>query len=167
MARTTGQRALFRRNKPKSSPAPFQPTKRRPAASTGSEAAPGLTLRSGDPRAVRLLPQQARRLTCSASELKRDCQENDKNKGSQCYQASCQQAGTIASDQFGHFSPPQLHEKRMKGARGSGRGCFSTTNNRPRHFLIRVERARRGPTDSMALLSVFGTTRAAAKAFRA
>ena len=35
----------------------------------------GLTLRSEDPRAVRLLPQQVRRLTCSASELKRNCHQ--------------------------------------------------------------------------------------------
>ena len=38
---------------------------RRPGASTGSEAAPGLPLRCEDPRAVRLLPQQVRWLTCS------------------------------------------------------------------------------------------------------
>jgi hypothetical protein len=66
----------------------------------------GLTIRCENPRAFRLLPQQVRRRTCSASELKRNCDQHDKSKDQERPQASHCQSGTIASDQFRHFSPP-------------------------------------------------------------
>ena len=80
----------------------------------------GLTLRSEDPRAVRLLPQQVRRLTCSASELKRNCDQNDASKGQERHQASNDQSGTIAPNEFRHFSPPssQANEAEAEGVPG-------------------------------------------------
>ena len=71
----------------------------------------GLTLRCEDPRAVRLLPQQVRRLPCSASGLKRNCDQHYKSKSQERHQASHHQSGTIPSNEFRHFSPPVVSGK--------------------------------------------------------
>ena len=66
-----------------------------------------------------------------ASQLKGDCQENDKSKGPQCHKASCDQSGTIASDQFGHFIPPSFSGKTKGKSAGFRFGRFFHTNKRP------------------------------------
>jgi hypothetical protein len=63
-----------------------------------------------------------------ASQLKGECQENDKSKGPQCHQASCDQSGTIASDQFGHFIPPSFSGKTKGKSAGFRFGRFFHTN---------------------------------------
>ena len=72
----------------------------------------GLTPCCEDPRAVRLLPQQVRQLTCSASELKRNCDQNNGSKRQECHQASNRQSATIAPNEFRHFSRPSSQAKR-------------------------------------------------------
>ena len=83
----------------------------------------GLTIRCEDPRAFRLLPQQVRRRTCSASELKGNCDQRDKSKDQERRQASHRQSGTIASHQFRHFSPPSSPAKRRRSGGSSPRAA--------------------------------------------
>ena len=83
----------------------------------------GLAVRSGDLRAVRLPLQLVRWLTCSASELKRNCDQHDKSKDQERHQGSHCQSGTIASDQFRHFSPPSSPAKRRRSGGSSPRAA--------------------------------------------
>ena len=98
----------------------------------------GLAVRSGDLRAVRLPLQLVRWLTCSASELKGNCDQHDKSKNQECHQASHCQSGTIASDQFRHFSPPIVLTELTRGPGSPVRGL-----DRSRGLAHRADRLNR------------------------
>ena len=84
--------------------------------------------------------------TRHAGELQSECKTADESKRQKCDQASSDESRTIASSEFRHLSPPSCQAKPGRSERGSLPFGFSAASRRPRHFLIRVERARRGLT---------------------
>ena len=98
--------------------------KRRPRpCQSGGENTPGPSRPQRGPPRGQAPASTSEMATCSASELKRNCDQHNKSKDQERHQASHCQSGTIASDQFRHFSPPSSPAKRRRSGGSSPRAA--------------------------------------------